>query len=227
MREYIKESLGKKSTFKEYALYNKKPVYIKDSLPEHVDINYVLQKIENLIPEPLTYLIDSIIVGELNVFKEKHFNAMYKDGAIYVSNIQDDNEDMVDDIIHEIAHAVEELAGNEIYEDRKVESEFLGKRKRLYHTLEAEGFKASEQQFLNTEYDPEFDEFLYITVGYPILTSLTMGLFISPYAVTSLHEYFARGFEEYFLKDPNYIRKISPQLFVKLEHLINNIQGEI
>ena len=47
----------------------------------------------------LTYLIDSIIVGELEVFKEKHFNAMYKDGAIYVSNIQDDNEDMIDDIV--------------------------------------------------------------------------------------------------------------------------------
>ena len=65
--------------------------------------------------------------------------------------------------------------------------------------------------------------FLYADVGYPLLTSLTMGLFISPYAATSLREYFARGFEEYYIGDRKYLTNISPVLYNKIEYL-DNIQ---
>ena len=92
-----------------------------------------------------------------------------------------------------------------------------GKRKRLFDIFKAEGYNVSISDFLNSDYSKEFDYFLYEDVGYPELASLVMGLFISPYAVTSLREYFASGFEEYFSGDLGAIKKISPQLVLKIE----------
>jgi hypothetical protein len=47
-----------------------------------------------------------------------------------------------------------------------------------------------------------------------------MGLFYSPYASTSLREYFANGFEAYFLGQREYLPKIGQHLFIKLEEII-------
>jgi len=46
---------------------------------------------------------------------------------------------------------------------------------------------------------------------------LLMGLFISPYAATSLREYFATGFTDFYLyPDHNALSKVSPELYRKL-----------
>jgi hypothetical protein len=37
-----------------------------------------------------------------------------------------------------------------------------------------------------------------------------MGLFITPYAATSLREYFATGYVEYLMGDRSYMQKVSP-----------------
>ena len=54
------------------------------------------------------------------------------------------------------------------------------------------------------------------------MESLTAGLFYSPYAATSLREYFANAFENLFIKEESYqvLRKISPKLFEKLITLL-------
>jgi Mlc titration factor MtfA (ptsG expression regulator) len=49
-----------------------------------------------------------------------------------------------------------------------------------------------------------------------------MGLFVSPYGATSLQEYFANGFEKYFLENPRAVRDISPVLYRKIEEIIND-----
>ena len=72
-----------------------------------------------------------------------------------------------------------------------------------------------------TEYNANFDKFLSDTVGYPTLLTLTMGLFASPYAATSIQEYFANGFEKYFLDDPWRLSTVSPILHDKIEQVIN------
>ena len=59
-------------------------------------------------------------------------------------------------------------------------------------------------------------------VGYPTLLSLTMGLFVSPYGATSIQEYFANGFEKYFLDNPLTVRDMSPVLYRKIEEIIND-----
>ena len=196
-------------------------VFVKDPLPEDISLRIVLRRIESLLPNYLINNIDAVYVGQFDEFVEMETNAAYKDGALYITNDQHDEDDMIDDIVHEIAHAVEELAYEEIYADDKVEIEFLGKRKRLQSILRSENFNVQRYDFLNPQYSKEFDIFLYREVGYPLLTTLTMGLFPSPYAATSLREYFARGFEEYYLKDRNYLTKISPMLYNKVHYLDN------
>ena len=76
--------------------------------------------------------------------------------------------------------------------------------------------------FLNPDYSREFDEFLYKKVGYPLLRTITQGLFYSPYAATSLREYFANGFENLHIKkDYNYLQIMSPVLYYKIENLLD------
>jgi hypothetical protein len=128
---------------------------------------------------------------------------------------------MIDDIIHELAHAVEEKYGSYLYSDGDIESEFRGKRQTLYHYLEQEGYQPSEEQLNNIEYDKKLDYYLFNIVGYPTLTSLTVGLFYSPYSITSINEYFANGFENFFLRDSDYLRKISPILYNKISNLLD------
>ena len=80
---------------------------------------------------------------------------------------------------------------------------------------------------LNIEYSEEFDEFLYKSIGYEKLANISTGLFVSPYGITSLREYFANGFEEYFIRDPFYLKKISPQIFNKIEQIANYNKEDI
>ena len=219
---YISESAERaKKNSREKHIYGDKLVYIKDQLPYGFDLNYVLETIEKLIPRTFFSNIDSIYVGKFKNLDngDLPFNAKYKDNALYITNDQDSENDMMDDIIHEVAHAVEERFEDQLYSDLAIENEFRGKRTTLYHFLDQEGFEPSLEKFNNVEYDKYFDHYLYNIIGYPKLSTLTTGLFYSPYAVTSYQEYFANGFEEYFLRDRGYLKRISPFLFDKLENI--------
>tara|TARA_R110000824_G_scaffold85062_10_gene211668 strand:- start:420 stop:1139 length:720 start_codon:yes stop_codon:yes gene_type:complete len=193
-------------------------VIIKDSLPEEFDLKKVLDKILDYVPSHLLEVaeIDLIYIGQFEQLEKKQFTATYESGAIYVTNEQDDEEDMVDDLVHEIAHAVEEKLGADIYGNGELEIEFLGKRKRLFQILRKEiddDITNLAHYFMNVEYDVNFDEFLLKDVGYASLTYMSTGLFTDPYASTSLREYFATGFEEYFIRDRKYLQNISPVLY--------------
>ena len=52
---------------------------------------------------------------------------------------------------------------------------------------------------------------------------ISANLFYSPYAVTSLKEYFANGFEAYFFYgEYAFLEKTCPKLFNKLSALLEN-----
>lgn len=196
-------------------------VFFKDRIDnQKVDVEEVIASVESKIPAHLVSEIEMIIVGWFKEFEERNINAFYDSGTIYISNIQDDNEDFFDDIVHELSHAIEVAHGYYIYADQKIKEEFLRKRKHLHDLLWARGIKAPESFFLNPEFDQEFDDFLYKKVGYDKLASIMSGLFISPYAATSLREYFATGFTEFYL-DPNhsFLKKLSPALYDKIYFL--------
>ena len=167
MLRHVKESARKaQNNSRERHIYGDKLVYLTDQLPYHFKLNYVLKTVEELIPRYLVHNIDAIYVGEFDNFNYngRNYNAAYEDGALYISSDQDDENDMIDDIVHEIAHAVEEQYGKQIYGDNSIQNEFLGKRERLYHLLDQEGFDVSYNDAMDTEYNEQFDKFLYKTV---------------------------------------------------------------
>ena len=193
-------------------------VYFKDPLlNDEIDIENVISKVEEKVPSHLLSEVEMMIIGWFEEFEERKLNAFYRDGTLHVSNAQDDDIDMYDDIVHEIAHSIEAPLGYVIYADEKIKNEFLRKRKYLHNILNTNGFEIPLSVFMNPEYDEEFDMLLYEKVGYDKLGALTRGLFISPYAVTSLREYFASGFTEYYLdSNHNYLKNVSPELYKKL-----------
>ena len=195
-------------------------VYVKDPLTNGLDMEEIVNFVETKIPNRFLAEVEMIIVGDLEEFKDRKINAMYKDGCLYITNEQDDADDLIDDIIHEIAHSLEEPFGLEIYGDKKLSSEFLNKRGQLRNILWQHGYKTQLNFFMNTEYDIEFDDFLLNKVGYDKLSILMQGLFISPYAATSLREYFATGFTDFFMEsDHRLLKSISPVLYSKIKNL--------
>tara|TARA_R110000744_G_scaffold313023_4_gene420343 strand:- start:82 stop:735 length:654 start_codon:yes stop_codon:yes gene_type:complete len=197
-------------------------VYFKDDMVNDIDVEEVVAKIEGKLPGHLLSEIEMIIVGWFKEFEEKDINAFYDSGAVYVSNMQDGQEDMFDDIVHEIAHSIEDAYGYQIYADQKIKQEFLRKRNYLHSIMWEMGFKAPKSFFADIEFSEEFDDFLHKKVGYDKLAPIMRGVFINPYAATSLREYFATMFTEYYLdSDHNFLKKISPMLYEKISMLQN------
>jgi hypothetical protein len=196
-------------------------VYFKDQLEnEDIDVERVVAKAESAIPEHLLSEFEMIVVGWFEEFEDRDINAFYKDGVLHISSIQDDESDMYDDIVHEIAHSVEETYSYEVYGDQNIRDEFLRKRQILHDKLWALGFKAPVQWFLDTEYDEEFEEFLFKKVGKDKLRMICTGLFINAYAAVSLREYFATGFADYYLyHNHGFLAKVSPALTKKMNFL--------
>jgi hypothetical protein len=193
-------------------------VFVKDSIEEDIDPEEVISRVEEIIPTHLLSEVEMIIIGWFEEFEQRQIDAFYSDGCLYITNVQDDENDMMDDIIHEIAHSIEEPYGYDIYADKNIENEFLKKRMQLRHVLWAHGYKAPSDFFMNTEYNVEFDNFLLNKIGYDKLALLMQGLFINPYAATSLREYFATGFTDFFIEPDkhNILKDISPALYKKL-----------
>ena len=87
--------------------------------------------------------------------------------------------------------------------------------------LRHNGYDTNKLDFENVNYNSEFDKFMNLEIGYSTLNSLLNGLFVSPYAATSLREYFAIAFEEYYLNDRRYVNNISPKIYEKINFLDN------
>tara|TARA_S200002703_G_scaffold83842_2_gene72237 strand:+ start:1531 stop:2229 length:699 start_codon:yes stop_codon:yes gene_type:complete len=220
--DYLRMSNKKfKEQQREFLMKEGLQVFIKDKLTNDISLKSVLDTVSSYIPSHLFSEIDSIYVGLFDDFEKKETNAAYKDGAIYISNEQDDEQDLIDDMVHEVAHSLEAPYGYLIYGDGKLKEEFLSKRKKLYDVLESEGLNPNLDLFMNTEYNLEMDNYLYKEVGYDRLNFImnSYGIFTSAYPSTSLREYFASGFEYYFLEEPTYLAEICPTLFEKIEEL--------
>jgi hypothetical protein len=198
-------------------------VFIKDPAPEHVSVKNVINSIMETVPRHLLRNLDSLYVGQFEFLQKRNLQATYENSSIFVTNEQEDEDDMFDDILHEIAHSVEELYVQDLYSDNSLEKEFLAKRKNMWYTLKSKGFDIDLSFFLNPEYDEEFDNFLYNDVGYPILSILTANIYHSPYAATSLREYFADGFEAFFMEDEiSKLQSLCPRLYRKITELLEN-----
>lgn len=194
-------------------------VFTKDALTDdNLDLDSIVAKFESQLPDHIRDEVEMIIVGHFDEFEDRDINAFYKDGALHVSNAQSSAQDLLDDLIHETAHSLESVHGQIIYGDQKLKNEFLRKREHLYNILWKMGFKTPKQSFMDVEYDQEFDEFLHQDIGYGKLAEVVKGIFITPYAATSLREYFATAFTEFYLHPDShsYLKKVSPEAYSKL-----------
>ena len=210
---------------KEFSLFGSINVFIKDPLPEGVDMTNVIMDLEDTIPPHLLYEVETILVGQFKDLDDRGIRAAYMDGGIYVTNQQPSDEQLFEDIVHEVAHSVEKMFDYDLYADGKLETEYLGKRKRFVDLMVADGVRIPNRLRYETEYSKVFDEFLHYDLGHDKAINYAMGLFISPYASVSVSEYFATGFEMFFVQvDSAQIKEMSPELFNKLSDISK--QGE-
>jgi len=189
---------------------------------ENVNVEKVIAQIEQTLPPHLLSEIEMIIFGWFKEFEERSLNAFYDGGSLYISFLQDDEEQLYEDILHETAHSLEEAYGYEIYADEKIKDEFIRKRMYLHDLMWNAGFKAPKAFFADSEYNKEFDMFLYEKVGYDRVSALVQGLYINAYAPTSLREYFATAFTDFYTNsDHAFLKKVSPELYKKIASLHN------
>ena len=217
---YVKKQNNNLSEYKIGPLH----IIVKDQISNDIDLKHVFEHVNNLIPNHILQLVDMVYIGSFNIFKDKEVNAIFADDALYISEKQDDEEDLLDDIVHELVHAAEKRYGDLIYGDGNIEKEFLLKRSKLKKVLEHQNYDINQYNFYESEYDEEFDLFLYKEVGYDALRLMSVNLFVDPYAPTSLREYFASGFEQFYIGDKRFLKEISPYIYKKLVFLH---EGEI
>ena len=87
-------------------------VYVKDALiNDDIDVEEVVGRIEDIVPVHLLSEIEMIIIGQFEEFAEQDINAFYKDGTLHITNAEPDAKGMFDDIVHELAHSVENVYG--------------------------------------------------------------------------------------------------------------------
>jgi len=217
---WITESAKKGRKLKDMYSLSGVDVYIKDMLPNDIDPEFIFNYISARIPFHLTTGVDVIYVGQFPEMKEREIDAFYEDGAIYVTNYQDEEMDMIDDIIHELAHSVERNNEEIIYGSGSLQREFKAKRRNLY-TLIQDMYEVPSGFLNDIDYNKEIDDFLYKTIGYDILNQMVANIFVSGYAATSVSEYFARGFEEYFIGKKKDLKNLSPVLYNIIEKLVH------
>lgn len=212
----IKNKVNKK----EYFIHGEILLLINDPLPDSINVINVKKKLEKNIHKKLFNNLDYIYIGQFPELKARQVQSAYLRGAIFISNEEQSEESLYAGIVHELAHSIEETFREEIYGDDLVATEFISKRKKLRTILKQEDLIYPDSvAFIRTEYSPDFDKFFYETVGYDRLNQLIVNIFMSPYAVTSLREYFANGFEHFYLFDREYLRKVSPKLYSKISML--------
>ena len=216
---WIFESINKSKRMKDHYKLHDINIFIKDQLPEDISVDFVLKYISKRIPSHLLRGVDMIYIGQFEQLNKREVNALFEDGAIYLTNEQDDDKDMIDDIIHEIAHSIENLYGDVIYDDGRVNREFIGKRKRLYSLLNQYDYNPPKEVQYQVEFSHELDDYFYKEVTYDVMWNFINGLYPSPYAATSLREYFARGFEEYVMENKRELKDICPILYSKIKDL--------
>ena len=226
MKDYLNNSFKKSlKERKEYYLYDI-PIHLLNKFPEHININNIVEEIKEVIPYEIISDLEGIYIGEFPELKDRKIQAMVKDGAIYLSSYKEfpevTEETIISDLVHEMAHLLEDKAYFEIYGDDSIEKEYIGKKKRLIELLRANDiiFPGMGTLFFSENYVDELDDFLFNNLGYDNLSILIAGLFLSPYSVTSIREYFATGFEEYIKGDQKQVQEICPALYSKIKTLM-------
>jgi hypothetical protein len=83
-------------------------IIVKDQIEGEVDLEASFNSVIQTLPDHFLSLVDIVYIGQFSFLEEKQVNALFVDGSLFITNVQDDNDDLIDDIVHETAHAVED-----------------------------------------------------------------------------------------------------------------------
>lgn len=220
LKDYIQEK-QKQILESQTNFYTPSGIHVYFQQPvENINMMSVINTVEKMVPHHILSEVEMIMFGWFPEFDERALEAYFQDGTLYISHIQTDEFSVVENIVHETAHAAEVAYGFDIYGDSRVQKEFARKRRHLHDILWKSGYKFPISFFTNLEYDQEFDELLYQKIGYDKLNQLAAGLFINSYAATSLREYFATAFTDFYLNtNHGFLQKVSPEVYKKIVEL--------
>tara|TARA_B100000123_G_scaffold32620_1_gene21804 strand:+ start:456 stop:1136 length:681 start_codon:yes stop_codon:yes gene_type:complete len=218
---WITESAKRGSELRKHYTMHDIEIFIKDPLPPVIDADFIFKYIASILPAYLMTEVDIVYVGQFEDLKKREVNAIFEDGAIFVTNEQSSEMDLIDDIVHEIAHSIEKKYVDRIYGDGSLEREFKRKRRKLYDTLKQKGKNPPPELITNIHYSQAVDDYFFRVVGYSVLGQISAfeKLFTGPYSATSIREYFATGFDQYFLGEEMLVRNFSPALYKILAEL--------
>jgi hypothetical protein len=205
-------------------VHNVVPVHVVHDLQAPFTLSEFVSSFEESVPLVMIEEIEGIYIGEFPFHTARDIGASYENGAIYLSSEQVELESMLRSAVHEVAHSIEERYVDEIYGTLTLEREFQAKRKKMFDILSTHGYTVDVMDFLDIDYSKEFDEFLFDTVGYDKLFNMMHGLFISPYAATSIREYFANAFEEYMVsKNYTLVKKLANEPYNAITRILETL----
>ena len=228
LTKLLQQSQTKILSEKKRFYFNRGIEFVLDKpLKKDIDIEKVMGLLRSNLPVSSYVGINNVYFGEFDILKKRSLTALHHKDNIYISSEQMSSEkEILDDLVHEFAHRFEENNSEKIYEDGKIINEYLGKMNRLHDLItqdyDLDYFGITYFDFINTEFDEKFDKFLYEKIGYEEMENMAPTLFIRPYAATSVREYFATGFEDYYLEGGLQLKKISPILHSRIELLEKN-----
>jgi hypothetical protein len=201
-----------------FMIHGRIPVYFKNGLTKKINMDSVCKRVGNILPAYFFKNISAISIGQYDTLDDRNVDSVYDKKIIYLTNVQDDEEDIIENIVHETAHSLEEIYSKQIYEDGILKKEFLRKRKQLYNELSAK-YDLDDKYFRKVEYSKTLDTLFYKKIGYDTLSHFTEQMFVTPYSATSLREYFSEGFERYYMGDQSMIQEMCPELYNKIKFL--------
>ncbi len=134
------------------------------------------------------------------------------------------NKDIIKVLIHECFHTIEnkiKIQFNQQYQNTK--NEYLQKKKKVLDSISnINSFVNPELNYYNTtEYDKQFDFYLYKQVGYDNLYFKLFDIFPNAYSMTSLSEYIAVCFEIYFFENKEWLSKYCNEVYKLITGLEN------
>ena len=91
MRQYIGNRVNESYSDFNFRGVN---VVIDDRLPSNVSLKAVLKTVEKKIPRVFYSDLEEIRVGNRQEFVDRGINALYKDDVLYITNDQDDFDDI-------------------------------------------------------------------------------------------------------------------------------------
>ena len=204
-----------------FMIHGRIPVYFKNGLTKKINMDSVCKRVGNILPAYFFRNISAVSIGHYDTLDDRNVDSVYDKKIIYLTNVQDDEEDIIENIIHETAHSLEEIYSKQIYGDGLLKKEFLRKRKQLYNELSTK-YDLDDKYFSKTEYSKTLDTLFYKKIGYDTLSCFTEQMFVTPYSATSLREYFSEGFERYYMGDQSTIQEMCPELYNKIKFLEEN-----